>query len=266
MAVFSAEMSEINIVHNVLKAVPTNDYAIVRPMEEGLKIVIENSKSSEIAIYLPSELFSHYHIDNEADVMFKIQLKRFIDCLHIFGDEGNPSMKLSYRQEGAPFILIIKHSEENIIVDCEFATMTVDDYQEVYLLEECNENTIVFNGDGLIDVLSDIDISSDDYEVTISNNLPNFQLTTNSILGQSTINIPKESKVVAIFNCKEEFQARYDFSTLRNIMKVIMLASKISLSTGKTGLMGLNMIIQHEEHRVHIEYFFTAQFSDDDTM
>lgn len=76
----------------------------------------------------------------------------------------------------------IKHSEENIIVDCEFATMTVDDYQEVYLLEECNENTIVFNGDGLIDVLSDIDISSDDYEVTISNNLPNFQLTTNSIL------------------------------------------------------------------------------------
>lgn len=75
-------------------------------MEEGLKITLEEMKCAETTAYIPSEMFSSYHIEPNEDVKFKINFKIFTECLHIYGDDGNPSLKLSCKNIGSPLCLV----------------------------------------------------------------------------------------------------------------------------------------------------------------
>lgn len=81
------------------------------------------------------------------------------------------------------FILIcsIKHSEENVTVDCEIRTLEIGDFSELSLAEECNLNKIVLNAALLVEVLRDIDNESDELDILLSPAPPHFRMTTNSV-------------------------------------------------------------------------------------
>lgn len=78
----------------------------MRPTEEGLKFTLEEMKNVEISAYVPRNMFSDYTIAEHQDIVFKISMKVFTECLNIFGDEGNPIMKLIYRTVGDPLCLM----------------------------------------------------------------------------------------------------------------------------------------------------------------
>lgn len=75
-------------------------------MQEGLKITVEEMRSIETSIYIPSELFKTYNITTEDDIKFKISLKIFAECLQIFGEDSNPILKMSYKGTAHPFSLM----------------------------------------------------------------------------------------------------------------------------------------------------------------
>lgn len=75
-------------------------------MEEGLKLTVEEMKCVETTAYIPCDMFSNYHIEPNEDIKFKISLRVFTECLHIYGDDGNPSLKVSYKSVGAPLNLV----------------------------------------------------------------------------------------------------------------------------------------------------------------
>lgn len=75
-------------------------------MEEGLKLTLDDMKCVETSAYIPCSLFSFYHIDNKEDIIFKISLKTLVEILNIFGDDGNPNLKLTYKSIGSPLCLV----------------------------------------------------------------------------------------------------------------------------------------------------------------
>lgn len=75
-------------------------------MEEGLKLTVEEMKCVETTAYIPCEMFSSYTVKANEDIKFKLSLKVLTECLHIFGDDGNPSLKLSYSDTGSPLCLV----------------------------------------------------------------------------------------------------------------------------------------------------------------
>lgn len=75
-------------------------------MKEGLKITTEEMKCTETSFYIPSNMFTSYLVNVEVDVKFKISLKLFTECLYIYGDDGNPSLKMSYKDFGEPLSLM----------------------------------------------------------------------------------------------------------------------------------------------------------------
>lgn len=154
----------------------------MHPMEEGLKVTVEEMKSIETSVYIPAEIFTSYHIDPNEDVKFKISLKMFTECLNIFGDDNCPSLKLTYRSFGQPLCLVLKHNEENVTVDCELQTMDVDDFDEIGFPDECTVNKIVVNADILVNVLTDLDQFSDDFHFHLSPNPPYCRIKTSSIM------------------------------------------------------------------------------------
>lgn len=75
-------------------------------MEEGLKVTLEEMRCVEISAYIPINLFSFYKIDSSQDIIFKVSFKTFVEVLNIFGDDGNPSLKMSYKAAGEPLCLM----------------------------------------------------------------------------------------------------------------------------------------------------------------
>lgn len=75
-------------------------------MEEGLKVTLEEMRCVEISCYIPVVMFSSYKLDSTKDIIFKVSLKTFVEILNIFGDDGNPSLEMSYKSEGEPLCLV----------------------------------------------------------------------------------------------------------------------------------------------------------------
>ncbi|XP_019871032.2 cell cycle checkpoint protein RAD1 [Aethina tumida] len=257
---FCAEITDYKIVHNVLKSISFKDFSIIRPMEQGLKVTLEEMKCIETSAYVPCNLFSMYQIDDKEDIMFKINLKTLTEVLNIFGDDGNPSLKLSYKSVGSPLSLLISHPEENITVDCEIHTMNVEDFNDIGLADECNLNKVVINADIFFEILNRLDNSADEMKLTISPDPPYVTICTSGTAGESEVNISKHSESVTMFQCKKTVTATYSFSNIRQILKVMHYANKIAISTGESGLLGLQLVINSDEKQMYVEYYVTSQY------
>lgn len=75
-------------------------------MEEGLKVTLEEMRFGEISSYIPATVFSSYEVDSSKEVIFKVSFKTFVEILNIFGEEGNPTVKMSYEATGEPLHLM----------------------------------------------------------------------------------------------------------------------------------------------------------------
>ncbi|XP_066150473.1 cell cycle checkpoint protein RAD1 [Euwallacea fornicatus] len=261
---FCAELTEVKVVCNVLKSIAIKEYAIFRPMEEGLKVTLEEMKYIETSAYIPRTMFSLYHIIDTKDNIFKINLKTFTDILNIFGDDSNPSLKLTFKASGSPLCVIMNHSEENITVDCEIKTMNMDEFENLSLAEECNLNKIVINANIFCELLQSLDNMADELQITFSPEYPFFQLKSRSLSGESQVSLNKHSECVTNYQCKEKTDFTYTFANMKHIIKVLHHSSKVSISTGESGLLGLQLVINADENQMYVEHYVTSQYMTQD--
>ncbi|KAJ8918918.1 hypothetical protein NQ315_016820 [Exocentrus adspersus] len=257
---FCAEITDFKIVHNVLRSIAIKDFAILRPMEEGLKVTLDDMKCVETSAYIPCNMFSFYRISEKEDIVLKVSLKTLVEILNIFGDDGNPNLKLTYNSPGSPLCLVMKHKDENITVDCEIRTMNVDETRALSLADECDLNKIVINASILVDLLQRLDNFADEITLTISPDPPYFTLKATGIGGESEVNISKNSESVTVFQCIKTLTSQYSFNLIRQILKVMTYANKVAISTGESGLLGLQLVISSEERHMYVEYYVTSIF------
>lgn len=154
----------------------------------------------------------------------------------------------------------------------------MEDFSGLSLADECNLNKVVLNAGPLVEILQDLDNASDELELLLSPEAPYLKITTNSISvsidhieialfyvlyvqGQCVINIPKHSEMVTLFQCKKTTCSKYAFSFIRQILKVLSYASKVSILTGESELLGLQLFFSNEDKQMYVEYFVTAQYS-----
>lgn len=75
-------------------------------MEDALQITIDHMRCVEAKAYIPKDLFTTYYSDPNHVVKFKLSLKILTECLHIYGDDANPSLKMTYKGPGHPLCLV----------------------------------------------------------------------------------------------------------------------------------------------------------------
>ncbi|KAB0802757.1 hypothetical protein PPYR_04943 [Photinus pyralis] len=260
---FTAELTDFKIVVNVLKAITFKEFAILRPMEEGLKVTVDEMKCVETSAYIPHTMFTSYHVNPQEDIKFKISLKVLTDCLYIYGDDGNPCLKMTYKGPGSPLSLLIKHNDD-IKVDCKIYTLDIKDSTDfLSLADECTLNKIVVNANQFVDILSYLDNASDELQLDICPSPPHLTISTVSAMGESQADISRNSEMVLLFQCDKTFSARYTFGYIKQIFKVMSLANKISISTGESGLLGLQLVINEDTRPLYVEYYVSAMFESD---
>lgn len=261
VAKFSAELTDFKIVHNVLKSVLFKEYAVMTPMTQGLKITLDEMKSVETSVYIPVNVFTSYHVDSD-DIKFKINIKIFAECLSLFEEDVNRYLKLTFRGEGSPLYMILKHSEENSTIDCQLSTIETENIRELSLSDECNLNKVVLEADGLLDILSVLDNNADELQITINNKAPYLQFSSSGNLGNSVVDISKESEIMAIFQCTQRTEFQYAFQNIRQILKVMQYATKVSISTCESGLLGLQLVVNSGDRKLYVEYYVTSLYDD----
>lgn len=79
--------------------------------------------------------------------------------------------------------------------------------------------------------------------------------------GECVITIPKHSEMVTLFQCKKTTVSKYAFSFIRQILKVLSYANKVSILTGESELLGLQLYFSHDDREMYVEYFVTAHYS-----
>lgn len=75
----------------------------------------------------------------------------------------------------------MKHSEENITVDCEIQTLNLGEFNDITLADECNLNKIVINANIFVELLQRLDNCADEVEFTLKPTVPFFTITTNGV-------------------------------------------------------------------------------------
>lgn len=81
-------------------------YAVFRVTEEGLQLALEEMRCVETKVYIPNNMFATFRVDSNVEIKFRISLKVFTECLHIFGEDGNPSLRMTYKGDGFPLCLM----------------------------------------------------------------------------------------------------------------------------------------------------------------
>lgn len=66
--------------------------------------------------------------------------------------------------------------------------------------------------------------------------------------------------MIISFQCKTTAKTKYAFSYIKQILKAMVYATKISISTGESGLLGLQLLINNEDHQMFVEYYVTSMF------
>ncbi|KAF5277562.1 hypothetical protein FQA39_LY18453 [Lamprigera yunnana] len=259
---FCAELTNFKTLYNVLKSITLKEYAIICIMNEGVKVTIEEMKCAETTAYIPVEVFASYTLKSQEDIKFKLSLKILTECLHIYEDETNHSLKMTYRGSGFPLCLLIKHNEEDVTIDCQIQTMDVDDNMHL-LSDECTLYKVIFYANRFLDILMDLDSTSDDLELLLSPNPPYFRMSTSSTSGESVITISKDSELMIVFECENEFTSKYSFNYIKQIFKAMHFANKVSILINEYGLLGIQLLIDENDKKLYVEHRIMPMFTED---
>lgn len=66
--------------------------------------------------------------------------------------------------------------------------------------------------------------------------------------------------MVDLYECSKKLVSTYAFSNIKQILKVLNLASKVSITIGETGLLALQLVVNSNEIQMFVEYYVTALF------
>ncbi|XP_068623491.1 cell cycle checkpoint protein RAD1 isoform X2 [Battus philenor] len=232
-------------------------------MPEGLKLTVEEGKCVQASAYVPADNFTEYHIRDDVDVMFKISIAVLAECLNIFGSGEESSLKMYYRCEGSPLLLVLQPlSVHNVMTDCEISTQTADALLDLRDEEASEVAKLVLKAPAFFGLLSDLERSCDILELNLSPEHPNVSIVTYGMQDRSCIDMPKSSDMVQTFSCDEAVTLKYQLHHIRLIMKALALSTKVFLKFSSNGLLLIQLKMEKEDQRQMFSEFHIVPLLD----
>ncbi|XP_045453860.1 cell cycle checkpoint protein RAD1 [Melitaea cinxia] len=249
---------------SLLKAIQFQENAVFCAMPEGLKLTVEEGKCVQASAYIPADNFTEYHVRDDVDVLFKISIAVLTECLNIFGASEESSLKMYYRSEGSPLLLVLQpQSVHNVMTDCEIATQTADSILELKDEDSSEIAKLVLKATACGGLLADLERSCDVIELNLSPDHPNVSIITYGMQDRSCIDVPKSSDMVESFSCDKPVTLRYQLPHIRLIMKALAISSKVVLRCSSNGLLLLQLKLEKEDQRQMFSEFYIVPLLDD---
>ncbi|XP_034828210.1 cell cycle checkpoint protein RAD1 [Maniola hyperantus] len=261
---FTASMDSGKSLYSLLKAIQFQECAVFCAMSEGLKLTVEEGKCVQASAYVPADNFSEYHVRDDVDVMFKISIAVLTECLNIFGASEESSLKMYYRSEGSPLLLVLQpQSVTNVMTDCEISTQTADSVLELRDEDASEVAKLVLKANAFLGLLADLERSCDVMELNLSPDHPNVSIVTYGMQDRSCIEVPKSSDMMQSFSCSTAVTLKYQLPHIRLIMKALAISSKVVLRCSSNGLLLLQLKLEKDDQRQMFSEFHIVPLLDD---
>lgn len=262
---FAGRLDKVKAFHAGMKAINFGETAKFQINENGFRIMTENANSIQASLFITKEVFEEFFLDGEYN--FGVNMNILVECIGLFAN-GECSMKMFYKGEGAPLMLVIEdHADEDVTTECSIKTSRYEELTEYSLNENSPSYNIIFiRGPDMADLFSQIDKSAEEVEITLSSKVPHFRIATIGVMqNESNIEVAKTSDMMLMFNCRGHTVTRYRCSHIRLTSKALSASSKVAIKTDSSGILEMHfMIYSSDDAQVYIQFFVLPLIDDVD--
>ncbi|KAJ1210433.1 hypothetical protein NDU88_005797 [Pleurodeles waltl] len=257
--VLIACLDNVRNLSNILKAIHFKDHATCFATKNGLKVTVENAKCLQANAFIQAGIFQEFSVqDDDASVTFRINLTVLLDCLTIFGGSALPgastALRMCYQGYGHPLTLFLE--EGGVVTVCKIHTQEPEETLDFDFCSTNVINKIILQSEGLREAFSELDMTSEVLQITMSPDKPFFRLSTFGNAGSAHLDYPKDSDLMEAFHCSQTQTNRYKISLLKPSTKALALSCKVSIRTDNRGFLSLQYMIRNEDGQIcFVEYY-----------
>ncbi|KAK1176114.1 cell cycle checkpoint protein RAD1 [Acipenser oxyrinchus oxyrinchus] len=255
--VLIASLDNARNLSNILKAIQFKDHATFLSTSNGIKVTVEDSKCLQANAFIQAEIFQEFSIQEDS-VMFRVNLAVLLDCLTIFGGSAVPgvttALKMCYNGYGYPLTLFLE--EGGVVTVCKINTQEPEETLDFDFCSTNVINKVILQSDSLREAFSELDMTSEVLQITMSPDKPHFRLSTFGNSGSAHCDYPKDSDMMEVFQCTQTQTNRYKMSLLKPSTKALSLSCKVSIRTDNRGFLSLQYMVRNDDGQIcFIEYF-----------
>ncbi|XP_028658313.1 cell cycle checkpoint protein RAD1 [Erpetoichthys calabaricus] len=255
--VLIASLDNVRNISNILKAIQFKDHATFLATSNGIKVTVEDSKCLQANAFIQADIFQEFII-KEDSVMFRVNMTVLLDCLSIFGSSAVPGMttalRMCYSGYGFPLTLFLE--EGGVVTVCKIKTQEPEETLDFDFCSTNVVNKVILQSDSLREAFSELDMTSEVMQITMSPDKPFFRLSTFGNSGSTHCDYPKDSDMMEIFQCTQTQTNRYKISLLKPSTKALALSCKVSVRTDNRGFLSLQYMIRNDDGQIcFVEYY-----------
>ncbi|XP_061589643.1 cell cycle checkpoint protein RAD1 [Cololabis saira] len=255
--VLVATLDNARNLSNILKAITFKDHAIFTVTPNGLKVTVEDSKCLQANVFIQAEIFQEFTIKEDL-VVFQLNLTVLLDCLNIFGGSpiaGAPTaLRMCYRGYGYPLTLFLE--EGGVVTGCKINTQEPEELIDFEFCSTNVTNKVILQSDSLKEAFSELDMTSEVLQITMSPTQPFFRLSTFGNSGNAHYDYSKDSDMMELFKCTKTQMNRYKMSLLKPSTKALALSCKVSVRTDNRGFLSLQYLVRNDDGQIcFVEYY-----------
>ncbi|XP_026853450.2 cell cycle checkpoint protein RAD1 isoform X3 [Electrophorus electricus] len=117
-------------------------------------------------------------------------------------------------------------------------------------------NKVILQSDSLKEAFSELDMTSEVLQLTMSPSHPYFRLSTFGNSGNAHYDYPKDSDMMELFQCTKTQKNRYKMSLLKPSTKALGLSCKVSVRTDSRGFLSLQYLVRNDDGQIcFVEYY-----------
>uniref|UniRef100_A0A3Q2X0H5 RAD1 homolog (S. pombe) n=1 Tax=Haplochromis burtoni TaxID=8153 RepID=A0A3Q2X0H5_HAPBU len=285
--VLVANLDNARNLSNILKAITFKDHAIFTATTNGLKVTVEDSKCLQANAFIQAEIFQEFTIREDL-VAFQINLTVLLDCLNIFGGTTTPgkihknkrikkklhlrwdstcflsvfcdaagvstALRMCYKGYGYPLTLFLE--EGGVVTVCKINTQEPEEPIDFEFCSTNVTNKVILQSESLKEAFSELDMTSEVLQITMSPSQPYFRLSTFGNAGNAHYDYSKDSDMMELFKCTETQTNRYKMSLLKPSTKALALSCKVSVRTDNRGFLSLQYLVRNDDGQIcFVEYY-----------
>ncbi|XP_073933736.1 cell cycle checkpoint protein RAD1 isoform X1 [Castor canadensis] len=252
-----ASLDNVRNLSTILKAIHFREHATCFATKNGIKVTVENAKCVQANAFIQAGIFQEFTVQEES-VTFRINLTVLLDCLSIFGSNPMPgtltALRMCYQGYGHPLMLFLE--EGGVVTVCKINTQEPDETLDFDFCSTNVINKVILQSEGLREAFSELDMTSEVLQITMSPEKPYFRLSTFGNAGSSHLDYPKDSDLMEAFHCNQTQVNRYKISLLKPSTKALVLSCKVSIRTDNRGFLSLQYMIRNEDGQIcFVEYY-----------
>ncbi|KAK5603017.1 ssDNA endodeoxyribonuclease [Crenichthys baileyi] len=254
--VLIANLDNARNLSNILKAITCKDHAIFTATANGLKVTVEDCKCMQANAFIQADIFQEFTL-KEDSVVFQINLTVLLDCLNIFGGSsvgGSTALRMCYRGYGHPLTLFLE--EGGVVTVCKINTHEPEEPIDFEFSSSNVTNKVILQSESLKEAFSELDMTSEVLQITMSPNQPYFRLSTFGNSGNAHYDYSKDSDMMELFQCNTTQTNRYKMSLLKPSTKALAISCKVSVRTDSRGVLSLQYLVRNDDGQIcFVEYF-----------